>query len=390
MRSRGSRIIAAMGLTGVLSLGGATLGAEQPAGAGAVTATTITAGGYDTCALLSTENVKCWGQNAYGDLGNGSTTNSDVPVAVKGLTGVNAIAAGEYHHTCAQLKTGTVECWGWNAWGQLGNGSTTNSDVPVAVTDLSGVTAVSAGNGHSCALLSTETVMCWGLNSNEQLGNVSVTNSSVPVAVSGKLDDGVTGIAAGSFDNCLLLNTGTVGCWGDGSFGDLGGGNGTSTDAPVPVAVKDLSGVTAIAAGGYDVCGLLTTGRLKCWGDNRFGALGNGSTGGYSTPVAVKDLSGVTAVAVGYEHACALLTTMVVKCWGDNSNGQLGNGTTTNSDVPVGVRGLRGVTAISAGYEHTCALLDTGTVECWGWNAYGQLGNGAKTDASVPVTVKGL
>ncbi len=389
MRSRGSRIIAAMSLTGVLSLGGATIAAEQPAGAGALTATAITAGGYHTCALLSTENVKCWGQNAYGALGNGSTTNTDVPVAVTGLTGVNAIAAGEYHHTCAQLNTGTVECWGWNLWGQLGNGTTTNSDVPVAVTGLSGVTAVSAGNGHSCALLSTETVTCWGLNSNEQLGNVSVTNSSVPVAVAGKLD-GMTAIAAGSFDNCALLSTETVACWGDGSFGDLGGGNGTSTDAPVPVAVKNLSGVTAIAAGGYDVCGLLTTGRVKCWGDNRYGALGDGSTGGYTTPVLVKDLSGVTAVAVGYEHTCALLTTKTVKCWGDNSNGQLGNGTTTNSDVPVAVKGLSGVTAISAGYEHTCALLTTGSVKCWGWNADGQLGNGTRTDSSIAVAVKGL
>ncbi len=389
MRSRGSRIIEAMSLTGVLSLGGATLGAGQPAGAGAVTATAITAGGYDTCALLSTENVKCWGQNAYGALGNGSTTNSDVPVAVTGLTGVHAIDAGEYHHTCAQLNTGTVKCWGWNAWGQLGNGTTTNSDVPVAVTGLSGANAIAVGNGHGCALLSTETVKCWGLNSKEQLGNISVTNSSVPVVVAGKLA-GVTAISAGSFDNCALLTDGTVKCWGDGSFDDLGGGNGTSANAPAPVAVKGLSGVTAVAAGGYDACGLLTTGRVECWGDNRYGALGDGYTGGYTTPVAVKGLSGVAAVAVGYEHTCALLTTRTVECWGDDSNGQLGNGTTTNSDVPAAVKGLSGVTAISAGYLHTCAVLNTGTVKCWGWNADGQLGNGARTDSSIPVAVKGL
>jgi len=137
----------------LFSLGGATLGAGQLPGRCRY-ATAITVGGYDTCALLSTENVKCWGQNAYGALGKRSTTNSDVPVAVKGLRGERH-AAGEYHHTCAQLNTGTVECWGWNAWASLAHGTMTDSSVPVAVTGLSGVTAVAAGNGHSCALLST-------------------------------------------------------------------------------------------------------------------------------------------------------------------------------------------------------------------------------------------
>ena len=363
-----------------------------------VTAQKLAAGAYHTCAVTTAGAVKCWGSDSHGQLGNGATTgNQTSPVAVTGLTsGVRSIAAGWYH-TCAVTNAGAVKCWGDDYYGELGNGATTGNQVsPVAASGLtSGVTAIAAGGYHTCALTTAGAVKCWGWDQSGELGNGATTGNQVsPVAVSG-LTSGVTAIAAGGYHTCAVTIAGAVKCWGSDDYGQLG--NGATTGNQVsPVTVTGLlSGVTAIAAGRLHTCAVTNGGAVKCWGRDSTGQLGNGgSNSDQFVPAAVVGLSsGVRRIAAGGWHTCAVTTAGAVKCWGNDNSGQLGNGATTgNQVIPVAVTGLSsGVYAIATGVLHTCALTSAGAVKCWGSDGYGQLGNGGTFGWQVsPVAVIGI
>ncbi|MFZ1440957.1 MAG: S-layer homology domain-containing protein [Candidatus Microthrix subdominans] len=191
-----------------------------------------------------------------------------------------------------------------------------------------------------------------------------------------------TSITAYFNSNCALLADGTVKCWGQNSFGQLG--NGTTTRSSTPVSVSNLTGATSIAGGQYSVCATVGIG-AKCWGRNNSGQLGNGTTNDASTPVSVMGITGVADLAVGNGHGCARSTGGAVACWGANSSGQLGNGTTTDSLVAQVIPGLSGVSTIAAGGSETCA--ETSTLLCWGANHFGQLGHGDTVSSSKPKLV---
>jgi alpha-tubulin suppressor-like RCC1 family protein len=311
------------------------------------------------------------------------------------LTGVTAVSAGEGWHACAMLSSGTAECWGNNDGGQLGNGTTNFSASAVAVSNLTGVTAVAPGVEHTCALLSGGAVSCWGNNSDGELGNGTTTSSSTPVAVPNLT--GVTAIAAGSLQTCALLSNGTVECWGNWSESLDGTLNSwtTSLTSTTPVAIPNLTAVTAISAGDEYACALVVAGAVECWGNNEAGQLGSGPMTFSSTPVSVPTLTGAVAISAGREHACALLSDGTVGCWGGNDEGQLGDGTTTPSSTPVAVTTLigtklAGAVAVAAGAFHTCALLSGGTVVCWGANEVGELGNAMNFASYSPVLTYGV
>jgi len=371
--------------------------------------TSISVGGYNACGLRNSI-MYCWGDNAKGQLGIGSTTNAPVPAAVttsgvlSGKTITQAVAA--YSDGCA-VASGAVYCWGYQFHGGLGNGvyntfTTVNSPIAVNATGvLSGktATALSYSSYHGCVIASGA-AYCWGYNNNGQVGdNTTGAAKTLPAAVStaGVLNGKtVTDISAGGSHTCAVAG-GQAYCWGVNQYGEVGNGNATQVIVPAAVSTAGvLSGktISSIGAGSGHTCAL-AAGYVYCWGRNNYGQLGNGSFVDSNVPVAVSTagvLNGktVTALEVGYSNTCAIAGGAAY-CWGYNPEGQLGNGNITNSNVPVavstaGVMNGKTVTAISAGGPITCALA-SGDIFCWGRNLFGAFGNNTTANSSVPVQV---
>ncbi len=351
----------------------------------------IIAGGYlHSCALqVSTGKVKCSGLNEYGQLGDGTTTSQTLATQVSGMSsGITAITSGS-SRGCAVTSSGGVKCWGQNIYGGVGNGNTLDQFSPISVSGLtSGVVAVNGGTAyHTCALLSNGSIKCWGFNGYGQLGDGTTTDRYTPVTVSNP-PTGVVAIGAGSSHTCTLNSSGGVQCWGGNYSGQLG--DGTTTRRSAPVQVSGLSsGVKQIAVGGDHACALTTSNAVKCWGDNSIGQLGDNTTTNRKTPVQVSGLtSGVASIGSGSYHTCAVLESGAVKCWGYNGSGRLGDGTTTTRNTPVSVSGLTsGIASVTGGDAHSCAVTSTNSVKCWGDNSQGALGDGTTTNRSTPVDI---
>lgn len=365
-----------------------------------------------SCAIGTDSEAYCWGNNGVGQLGDGTTTNRLTPVHVArgaipaGVT-IDSISA-KHNHTCVVGSDGEAYCWGNNTNGGLGNNTTTNSSVPVAVAQgaiPAGVTlkSVSAGEYYSCAVGSDNKAYCWGYNPSGQLGNNTTTQSLVPVAVAqGAIPAGVTikGITTGYGVTCALGSDNKGYCWGYNNYGGVGDGTTTNRLTPVALAQGAIpAGVTlrGIAAGDQGACAIGSDFKAYCWGYNTDGSVGDNTTTHRSSPVAVAQgaiPAGVTILGLmkGYDQTCAVGSDFEGYCWGYNTYGLLGDNTTTNRLTPVAVvQGAvpAGVTikAISSGYVHTCAIGSDANTYCWGNNTYGSLGNNTTTNSSSPVAV---
>jgi alpha-tubulin suppressor-like RCC1 family protein len=287
-------------------------------------------GGNLRCALTTGGAAYCWAHFQLDDSGNGVAH----PVAVGGGHSFASLSGG-YNHVCAVTSGGAAYCWGDNYQGQLGDGTTTSTLVPVAVTRGLGFASVSSGlNAFTCGLTVSGAAYCWGGNNEGQLGDGSTTEHHAPVAVGGGLT--FASVSAGGDHACGITTSGAAYCWGANYFGQLG--DSSTTGRHTPVAVAGGLSFASISAGGSRTCGVTTSGPAYCWGGNDVGQLGDGSTIDRHVPVAVS--GGLTFSSVSARDAtCGVTTGRVTYCWGSNVAGMLGNGTLTNSPVPVKVAG---------------------------------------------------
>ncbi|MGH2960540.1 MAG: hypothetical protein ACRDKE_13110 [Solirubrobacterales bacterium] len=348
--------------------------------------------GASSCAIDASGAVKCWGWNESGQLGDGTLLNRPQPVTVVGLGGPVAEIDGEQRHTCARLVSGGVQCWGWNIWGQLGDGSFTDRSMPTDVSGLaSGVRDIAGGGSFNCALTTSGGVKCWGRQMSGQLGNgvTNLNSATSPVDVVG-LQSGVESMDSGDGHSCALLSSGDVKCWGANNYGQLG--DGTETNRSTPVSVVGISGpVKAVATGSWRTCVLLVSGGVECWGWNQWGQLGDGTTSDHrSTPGPVSNITDAVALSAGGEHTCALRSSGQLSCWGSDGWGARGDGPTSGSLVPTDVLGMSSTADFFALGNHACALTTSGDVKCWGYNIYGQVGNGTFVDVDAPSNVIGM
>jgi alpha-tubulin suppressor-like RCC1 family protein len=342
-----------------------------------------------TCAVTSTAEVKCWGINHVGQLGNGTQVDSSSPVQVQGLSGqISSVTATPYNG-CALSTSGGMKCWGADHRGQLGNGSGVASSTAIQVTGLTtGVKAMAGSEEFTCALMNSGEVKCWG-ETFLDVNNDGIDDSgSTPTTVTGIPQDIEAISAGGGKYACVVSATSGVWCWGQNTSGQLA--DGSNVDRLIPVQATSLpSSIKSLSTGSNHSCAVMSTGGVKCWGSNANGKLGDGTTNNSNIPVDVLGLTGpAVSVSTGYHHSCALLVSSTVQCWGWNIGGQLGDGTNNDSNIAVTVQGLPStVEAVTTGSRNSCALLTNGDLKCWGDNTYGQVGDGTNSDRSLPVSV---
>ena len=391
-------------VSGVGSLGGMLSVSLTNASALAYANNKVATGNAQSCGILANGSLMCWGYDGSGALGNGGVNaNRHTPTWVDLGTGLTAdsVAFGN-HYGCAVLSDGSLKCWGRNTVGQVGDGTVADKSSPVSIGLGTGRTAeaVAVHSAHTCALLDNGSVRCWGDDSYGDLGNGNAVSDSL--TPSAHVDFGADGTAValdvGNDHSCAVLDNGSIMCWGRDHTGQLGNGAATTANQHDPVFV-DLGtdeAAISVSTGNIHTCAILDDGSLKCWGDDNYGQLGNGATtGNQPSPVSVDLGTGRTAVAVatGNRNTCAILDDGSLKCWGGDSQGQVGNGATSgNQPSPVSVDLGAGRTAVAIdvyGY-HTCAILDDASVKCWGSDGASQLGNGAGvTNQDTPGLVTG-
>lgn len=386
----------------------------------------IFSGGKNTCKITQSGGVRCWGSNEYGQLGsnsisfnwtatlNASTPNSPISDVLASLSpeeklaNVIKVSIGE-DHICALIKDGKINCWGKNTIGQLGNGTTTNSNIPVEVSAGEGESYVdvAAGKEFTCGILSSGSLKCWGKNNYGQLGNGGVVSSNVPVSVPNS--NGVKFISAGFNHSCAIFQGGVLKCWGKNSFGQIGSrqndvvvieGELNVEAAPLLTEIEgNFSGIKSASIGEDHTCFVSSSEDVKCFGRNNFGQLGSDSISYESStlsPVSVPGVSSVKALSSGKNNNCVVSGSgLSVVCWGSGQNGALGNNSLSLVGGPSPVwssqeneNQLGSIISISSGEDNSCAVKSTGQLFCWGSNNFGQLGFDPRFTASsiVPIS----
>lgn len=350
----------------------------QPTAAADTTWFHVSAGFDHTCGVTSTNDLWCWGNNYYGQLGVGDQNHRSAPVRVDPRGKWIAVSSGQ-NHTCGIQKDYSLYCWGDNRNGILGTGTTAPVHIkPTLVGRL--WWAVSAGSNHTCGLRTSGEAYCWGSGHRGQIGsgeNIGYATSPQRVAFNGNW----AAISAGLYGTCGLDTKGTRYCWGNDMMGGLGLGTQLSI-TNTPTKLPEDSGWASIDLGElYAGCGVSQGKYVYCWGYNNNGKLGVGDEENRYEPTRTLGGGKWIQVTMGAGHTCGLKTSGSVYCWGNNRQGQLGIGTSSidESATPVSISGGGSApqwSALSAGNNHTCGIRSDGILLCWGNNHKGQLGVG--------------
>ncbi|TXI97501.1 MAG: hypothetical protein E6Q32_11615 [Neisseriales bacterium] len=354
-----------------------------------------------SCGIANTGNLYCWGAGDSGQIGNGTNDSVNVPTAVTMPVGVESfnMVSTNTKFSCAIAHNGNLYCWGGAGSGQIGNGANAGVNIPTSVIIPNGVesfTTVSTNAEFSCAIANNGKVYCWGTGIYAQIGNGASTNVNVPTSV--VMPSGVESFSALSTNSkftCAIANNGKIYCWGIGANGRIG--NGTNNDVNVPTSVT-MPSFTAISTNANFSCAIANTGTIYCCGKGTSGQIGNGANSNVNVPTAVTMPNGVTsftAVSTNPNFSCALANTGKVYCWGLGTDGQIGNGADSNVNVPTAVTMPSGVTSfgyISTNTSFSCAIAasgdNAGNTYCWGYGSDGQIGNGANNNVNVPTLVQ--
>ena len=375
----------------------------------------VSVGGNYSCGIYYDDKVYCWGYNGYGEVGVGSAeTKIFNPTAIKGDLAnkrVKLVTTGRFH-VCALTLDGQAYCWGWNNWGEVGDGTYQEKRLPVKVKATTPedvlydktIKQISASNRSTCAVASDNKAYCWGDNSNHQAGTGVVGNLFKPHAVQGDLAmKNIDSVLAGSYHSCALTVDREFYCWGYNSgyqpFGFKTNDEKGIVKLPTlandsllaEVELRRL--VLSFTDQGPHSCAIGQDNKAYCWGSNDYGQLGNGVSVGGIRQISLKDESNsdqVKDISTGNRYTCAISLNNKAYCWGYNNYGQLGNNTKTISQSPVAVQGEianKVVSGISAGMNHTCAIAD-GDIYCWGRNVYGELGDGTTNESLLPIKIK--
>jgi alpha-tubulin suppressor-like RCC1 family protein len=353
----------------------------------------LATGRAHTCAADFGERVYCWGRNETGQVGDGAPGPdndqlqpveilSDFPTRLLGAGGIDI---NWRSHSCA-LRGGQVYCWGYNAQGQVGDGSTEIRARPTEVAEIDDASWIGVGGRHTCAARESGEVWCWGHDDFGQVGDgAGETMHALPVRTN-SISSAVQ-VVAGLQHSCVRVVAGEVFCWGDNESGQLGDGTNDSRDAPVSIGLRV---VTDIDAGSRHSCAVMNDATVRCWGTNNVGQLGQGPSGPASSnrPLEVMGLADVVDVATGAGMTCARQSGGQLLCWGGNVQGQTGTGP-GSVDGPTPVMEIGDAIALDLGNDHGCVIRESGQLWCWGRNQYGRLGDGTTEDRFSPVAILG-
>jgi alpha-tubulin suppressor-like RCC1 family protein len=346
--------------------------------------TQVSAGIGHTLALKSDNTLWAWGDNTYGQLGNGTRVDRSFPVQITSAIGWTSVCAGA-DYTLALKTDGTLWAWGRNNSGQLGDGTNIDRYTPVQVGTESTWSKIAAGYGHCLALKNDNTLWAWGLNKSGQLGDSTFIDKNYPVQV------GPAGnwslIAAGYGHSLAIKKDSTLWTWGLNDNGQLGDGTFVTSNVPAPMGSEN--NWVAMSAGYAHNLALRNDGTLWAWGDNSYGQLGEGTTNDRNTPGKIGNSDDTwAAVAATHKHSLAIKTDGGLWAWGRNNYGQLGDGTIADKIDPVQVESGSTWTMVATGFYHTGAIKTGGTLWTWGYNASGQLGDKTLDMKTIPVQVK--